>query len=446
MQPTNLYEYYTSKGQALPSVEARAPLAIKAGITGAYTGTAEQNTQLLSYLQGNPTTNTGTVATSVKETPTYIPPTTVVNNTTPTSVLDLTSGISGLQKQQADLLKAQNDRLIASNAEEVAAKKAEADALKGKADYLATRTSESSLLSSTRASMGIDTGLATINSMLPEITSLRDQLNNLNTEKQNAIDNLTGQGRGIPISVLNNQQARIERDYAVRMNSVSSQLASKSATMEALRGNITLADTLAKEAVNAYLYDTEQKVKDYEDLFTYNKEIISNLDTEQKAILDKQYKAITDELATKRDEQTKVAELMVKYPSANISIGDTPTTASEKVNATGGSSIYTKTQITNGSNNAGLTIDEFKKLDPDLQNFFISNPDTFVKQVLTAITDPISTGQKNYTDIQTEIMGLGLTSPVQQWLLQKAKDAQTTYDAKPKPASWWSNVKSFFGL
>lgn len=47
---TNLYEYYTKQGKTLPTVQERQPLATQAGISG-YTGTAEQNTQLLNYLK-----------------------------------------------------------------------------------------------------------------------------------------------------------------------------------------------------------------------------------------------------------------------------------------------------------------------------------------------------------------------------------------------------------
>ena len=47
---TNLYEYYTQQGQNLPSVKERQPIAQKAGISN-YKGTAEQNSQLLSYLK-----------------------------------------------------------------------------------------------------------------------------------------------------------------------------------------------------------------------------------------------------------------------------------------------------------------------------------------------------------------------------------------------------------
>lgn len=58
MKPTTLSEYYSSQGQALPSVSARQSQAAQAGIQN-YSGTAQQNTQLLGYLQ-NQGSNTAT--------------------------------------------------------------------------------------------------------------------------------------------------------------------------------------------------------------------------------------------------------------------------------------------------------------------------------------------------------------------------------------------------
>lgn len=60
--PINLYQYYTGKGQALPSVTARAPLAISAGIKGPYTGSEDQNKTLLAYLTGPQNAPGGTPA------------------------------------------------------------------------------------------------------------------------------------------------------------------------------------------------------------------------------------------------------------------------------------------------------------------------------------------------------------------------------------------------
>jgi hypothetical protein len=52
-QYSTLYEYYTAKGQAMPSVSSRAALYQQLGLgqSAYYTGTAEQNTKLLKALQ-----------------------------------------------------------------------------------------------------------------------------------------------------------------------------------------------------------------------------------------------------------------------------------------------------------------------------------------------------------------------------------------------------------
>lgn len=57
MNPTNLFDYYKNQGQSLPSLQERAKIASQAGISG-YSGTPEQNKQLLSYLsKGNSVSN-----------------------------------------------------------------------------------------------------------------------------------------------------------------------------------------------------------------------------------------------------------------------------------------------------------------------------------------------------------------------------------------------------
>jgi len=94
--PTNLNEYYTQQGQALPTVQQRQDVATKAGITG-YTGTAQQNGTLLGYLTGLPANKgTGTqapiTATSLQNTPTPI----VTPTPVPQSTAVTDNSIAGL--------------------------------------------------------------------------------------------------------------------------------------------------------------------------------------------------------------------------------------------------------------------------------------------------------------------------------------------------------------
>lgn len=56
---TTLSQFYSDKGQALPSVSQRGSLAAQAGIQG-YTGSAAQNNQLLNFMQTSGTGQTGT--------------------------------------------------------------------------------------------------------------------------------------------------------------------------------------------------------------------------------------------------------------------------------------------------------------------------------------------------------------------------------------------------
>lgn len=66
---TTLSQFYSDKGQALPSVQQRGSLAAQAGIQG-YTGTVAQNNQLLNFMQSSGTGTTGTQGLSNITTPT----------------------------------------------------------------------------------------------------------------------------------------------------------------------------------------------------------------------------------------------------------------------------------------------------------------------------------------------------------------------------------------
>ncbi len=95
--PKTLSEYYTSKGQALPSVTSRAGDAAKAGITGAYIGSADQNNQLLSYYQ-----NTQNVPTSAPSAPTPVVGSNLATNQVNKITDTLNTSNTAITKSQMD--------------------------------------------------------------------------------------------------------------------------------------------------------------------------------------------------------------------------------------------------------------------------------------------------------------------------------------------------------
>lgn len=108
-----LAEYYKSKGQELPSLAQRTPTASKAGITD-YTGTAEQNTQLLGYLQSNPSNDATITPDSLKNetkitTPEVKDTGTGVSSTVNNLLKTTQNNIAIDEKQQTEDTKALSD-------------------------------------------------------------------------------------------------------------------------------------------------------------------------------------------------------------------------------------------------------------------------------------------------------------------------------------------------
>jgi len=92
---TTLSQFYSDKGQALPSVSQRGSLAAQAGIQG-YTGSAAQNNQLLNFMQTSGTGQTGTQNLQSIQPPT-IPAATALGNTQPTQLPQTPQGTSATE-------------------------------------------------------------------------------------------------------------------------------------------------------------------------------------------------------------------------------------------------------------------------------------------------------------------------------------------------------------
>lgn len=273
------------------------------------------NTRLASRSPTSPI-DASTITSSPSITPANPQPSKSIVNT----VVDLTAPITGLQTQMANIQNQQGANLAETETAATEAKAGMETAQSNISNIISTRPSQAEALTAERAKYGIEPAFAEIQALVPDITSLREQINSLNEQEARAIENLQGQGRGIPLDVLNTQANKISHEYAIRTNALAANLAAKSATMESLRGNITLASNLANQAVEAKMYDTNQKLKDWQDFYDNNKELYNSLSAEKKSILDSQYNALQKEADAKRNELMKIAEWQIKYPNAGINI------------------------------------------------------------------------------------------------------------------------------
>lgn len=201
----------------------------------------------------------------------------------------------------------------------------------------AARVDIAAFIESKSTELGIPMSLDEIKKLIEETDGLRSQINQLNTEEGTMIENTIGQGRGIPQTIIDGQQAKIQRQFAIRRNALAAELGARTATIQALQGNITLAQQTISTAVSAKIYESEQKVQDYKDLIAFNKDIIESLDTETQKLLDRQYTEAQTKLKETREDRDKVAQLMIDNPNAGITLSDSVAEAALKVSKKGGS-------------------------------------------------------------------------------------------------------------
>jgi hypothetical protein len=393
-----------------------------------------------------------------EENPAVVPENT--GDTTSTDrILDLTASTADLQEELDRQFEEKEVRRGEVETELEAERKKQKTLREKATDFISTRPSREDELKGELTRLGVEDDIQQVRSLITEVGSLRIQLNKIDEAKALAIEGLAGQGRGIPLSIIRGQQAKTERQYNIRRAAVAAELGAKAATAEALRGNAEFAAKLAKDTVDAIVFDYQQKVNDYEDLFEYNQDIIDGLTTEQKGILEQQRDDAKDELERRREESTIVSGMMIDNPNAGVLPTDSLAIASQKVakaggslaarqeerlNQGGGDTTFSSTQSNKGASRAGMTIQEFEGLESDVKNFFINAPTDVIQQAKSAI-EAVKTGEEDAEEVKQEIEEGNLTDAVKSYFKEQIDIAATAPTAGKKPgffANTWNAIKT----
>jgi len=374
-------------------------------------------------------------------------------------ILDSTASTADIEKGLARESQRKADRAKEIETELPSAIEKDKEDRKGFLSFQKTRPSREKELREELASLGVTEDIETVRGLVGEVGALREQLNKIDEAKALAIEGLAGQGRGIPLSIIRGQQAKTERQYNIRRAAVAAELGAKAATAEALRGNAEFAAKLAQDTVDAIVFDYQQKVNDYEDLFEYNQDIIDGLTTEQKGILEQQRDDAKDELERRREESTIVSGMMIDNPNAGVLPTDSLAIASQKVakaggslaarqeerlNQGGGDTTFSSTQSNKGASRAGMTIQEFEGLESDVKNFFINAPTDVIQQAKSAI-EAVKTGEEDAEEVKQEIEEGNLTDAVKSYFKEQIDIAATAPTAGKKPgffANTWNAIKT----
>ena len=278
-----LYDYYTGKGQKLPSVQERAPLYQQYGGTGTYTGSAEQNTFLLGKLQAPAPAQT---------THTAIPATGLNQTTQPMQVTPFTAPPPPTIDPVVQQLQAQQQQAIA--AQEAAQK--EQGTILSSVESLLNQQGQYG------ARQGELEGQAGLPDLQKNLANINAQINQ--TVGQAFSEQQAAEGRLAPTFAIQGDQQRIEREKAVRTFGLS-------AAAAAIQGNIGLAQDNVKRALDSEFGAIESRLKYQQTLLDLNIDKLSGAQREKadaaQALLNRQIQ-ITEE---RKAEKSKIYELAI---------------------------------------------------------------------------------------------------------------------------------------
>jgi len=377
-QGNSIVDYLKSIGQD-SSYQARATLASQHGITN-YTGSAEQNLQLLNALKTStsPTTSPAPASSPTQQQQdlskvlteiqkrqaagTFTPttdqsaliqraqstlPSSVTNvsqlGTTPTLPADATI----TTYPQVNVLEATSvSDYIQKQQEKLDADKAAAQAALSKAGLTGTGTSlqeqlftgylekapvadYQKALQEAQAMYGVTEGLAELKLQSEKVAQLKGEIEKLEIQRQNELD--VANKRLASMTSIQAEKNAINERYDSQRVKLVGDYNIEAAILAAKSNYLSEANNLVQYAVQAYTASITAEINRFDNLYSLASDWVSSLNAQEKSILD-DAKA---ELERERDLETtrlnNVLNLKLQYPNAGINPTDTLEEATDKV-------------------------------------------------------------------------------------------------------------------
>jgi hypothetical protein len=199
-------------------------------------------------------------------------------------------------------------------------------------------------LAQTYSEMGVTPEqIATIGSLIGQVTSFNKQLADLEVKKQNAVDAIGD--RSIPMEEINLEQNATTKKYNSEISAVGVQAAVKVQELQMIQGAYTDAKATASDIVNLATHDQAQEVADIEWSLDAHQDLYNLMTSEEKTQWDKQYTIAKDALDTKKTELSNISKYVVDPSTSDAFKGVdwtklTETEAMDLVNNYTSSSAY----------------------------------------------------------------------------------------------------------
>lgn len=471
---------------------SRQTLASQYGIQN-YTGTASQNTQLLNILKGYATGNVS---------PLGVPNTlgTAGSMPSPTSPIPANAlGPSGL----ADLNKILGANLppgtvssdiagLLSLYGETTASQKEYEGFQSKlTELMGTLGEESEDLQDELENQGVMQSYQQVKELTLKAAQLKGELEKFDAETLQLSSNIENQA--IPTGLILGQQGQLQKQRDLTRLSKAAELSGTIALAQAYQGNAQLGLELATKMVDLKYAPILNQINVLKTQLGFAQEKLGTEDQKRSkiigALLDLKLNDVEEEKAQTLNIQKLAIEAAsngapLSVVNAMRSASDTATAASlgsayikgdlESIaksgsgSGGGGSSgggsgsgstyKFTATQINRGSAAAGVSLDDFKTLPGDVQNFYVNNAAAVGD--FNDVLAEVRSGETSAEAVIQTINSLSLPQTVKEFLIAKVREVSPEGGGSSGGGTgggfWstiggalsgaWSGVKSFFGL
>jgi len=189
------------------------------------------------------------------------------------------------------------------------AMKSSAKAVEGAPQFSAQET-----LNQQMESSGINQALQQSNTLIAEANVIREGIAKLEDAKNQEILSMRERG-GVSQVTLNARENIAEMKWNSRISAESAKLSGYAATIDALNGNITRAQSFITQAVNAATYDQEQNLNRLTQTYEMNKDLFSSLGSQYQNAFNQAINIRQQELADAKAEKTAILNLQVDAAS-----------------------------------------------------------------------------------------------------------------------------------
>lgn len=165
-------------------------------------------------------------------------------------------------------------------------------------------------------------------SLISQMGTINQQMANIDTQEMRQLEAISQQPMGM--FQITGHQAALKRQVAIERAGLSAQANALAVQSNALQGQITQAQNIASQVVEAKTYDIRQTISDMEwEVSTYS-DLFSMMDKQERDDWQNTYNLKVDELKTRKADLEQVMGLMIQYPDAGITTEDSPAEAATK--------------------------------------------------------------------------------------------------------------------